>query len=119
MFVEVKAGVSRVLMYVSHIPEFRAIEYQKRHLAGAITWLHLLHGNITWKLDAGVYLGVCWICSERRSSQFLIFCLPRVSRICQATGTKVLESELQKLLACSRASHLQVELGLRDLGNLI
>ena len=68
MFVEVKAGVSRVLMYVSHIPEFRAIEYQKRHLAGAITWLHLLHGNITWKLDAGVYLGVCWICSERRPS---------------------------------------------------
>ena len=28
------------------------------------------HGHIlvTWELDAGVYLGVCWICSERRSS---------------------------------------------------
>ena len=37
---------------------------------GAITSLHFSHGHILviWKLDAGVYLGVCWICSERRSS---------------------------------------------------
>ena len=37
---------------------------------GAITSLHFSHGHIlvTWELDAGVYLGVCWICSERRSS---------------------------------------------------
>ena len=29
-----------------------------------------LHGHILvpWELDTGVYLGVCWICSERRSS---------------------------------------------------
>ena len=35
-----------------------------------ITSLHFSHGHIlvTWELDAGVYLGVCWICSERRSS---------------------------------------------------
>ena len=37
---------------------------------GAITSLHFSHGHILviWELDAGVYLGVCWICSERRSS---------------------------------------------------
>ena len=37
---------------------------------GAITSLHFSHGHILviWKLDAGVCLGVYWICSERRSS---------------------------------------------------
>ena len=40
------------------------------HLFLVTPALHFSHGHIlvTRELDAGVYLGVCWICSERRPS---------------------------------------------------
>ena len=42
-----------------------------------------------WELDAGVYLGVCWICLERRSSCSVKSKAIRASQLKDAKGKKI------------------------------